>query len=74
MLIEKSIDHESFYCKSGIVYEKRKNRKPLKIRTLNFHYPDKDFLTEDHINYLNTHYNYHQRQKITNTGDQIELF
>jgi hypothetical protein len=75
MRIEKSQNHKSFFVKNKIVYEKLSNRPTRKVRTLTFHYPDKDFLTEDHVSYLNRHYDYYNKPaKPPENTIQTDLF
>ncbi|SDZ91208.1 hypothetical protein SAMN05443667_101263 [Flavobacterium gillisiae] len=76
MKIEKSPNHKSFFVKNKVVYEKRNNTPTRKIRTLDFHYPDKEFLTEEHVTYLNKHYEYHNQitQKQPPQITQTDLF
>lgn len=73
MKIEKSPDHQSFFTKDRIVYEKRNTNRTRIIRQLDFHYPDHAFLTDEHVTYLNKHYEYHNKIK-PETPIQKDLF
>lgn len=63
MIITKSPDHKSFYTKNRVVYEKRITNRTRIVRQLDFHYPDHEFLTDEHITYLNKHYEYYNKDK-----------
>ena len=73
MKIEKSPDHKNFFTKNRIVYEKRTHTVTRIVRQLNFSYPDHTFLTEEHISYLNKHYEYYNKKEVE-TPKQIDLF
>lgn len=73
MNIEKSLNHKNFFVQDRVLYEKLTNGRSKTVRVLDFHYPDKEICTEDHITYLNKHHEHYNKKPLP-PEPQLDLF
>lgn len=77
MIIVKSPNHKNFSCQDRKIYETLTNGTQLKVKELDFYFPNNQQLSQGGIDYLNKHYEYYKNatpKAKPEPPPQLELF